>query len=135
MGGDGGGGGSALKDIMSGTVAGIAQVVVGEARQRQEKKRPPHCMLSDVTRVEVPQKIHLLSTFLRGTQTGAHRVAAKWDSSAVAEGLWSTATGRFADEPGRAHVALLHHTIRNCRRTAAVAGRYTPIYEGFLFPL
>jgi len=34
MGGDGGGDGSALKDIMSGTVAGIAQVIVGERQQK-----------------------------------------------------------------------------------------------------
>ena len=53
MGGDGGGGGSALKDIMSGTVAGFAQVAVGEKNQSifsdfYARSRILFCLLSTV---------------------------------------------------------------------------------------
>lgn len=51
----GGGGGNAMKDIMSGTVAGFAQVAVGE------NPRVGHMFdMSPFADLRVPQKVHLL---------------------------------------------------------------------------
>lgn len=54
--GGGSGGGSAVKDIMSGTVAGFAQVAVGKTQS------PPHVGLCPSRVLRVPQKVHLLFT-------------------------------------------------------------------------
>jgi len=107
MGGDGGGDGSALKDIMSGTVAGIAQVIVGERQQKScsTTRRPAEKAQSHVVHVhgvEVPQKMHM-PPFGGGNQTRS--TGWPWDGI-TGLFLWVNCYWTFDDEPGRAYVAL-----------------------------
>lgn len=110
MGGDGGGGGSAVADILSGTVAGIAQVIVGESQDKTKSGSKTRVVylrshVVHAPRVEVPQKIHLPSTLGRNSDGGAQGGRGMGEQRCFC-GPVGNCHWTFDNEPGRAYVAL-----------------------------